>query len=458
MLSVLWIGCSSPSALDSPDAGRSMTYEPGLPNFDLEALATLRSGAPGLDLYLSVPHASLVFTNAGGAFRAQYRYDVEVRDERGQARTHSVSFVDSLRLPTYAATRTFRPVVREERLAVDPGTYVVVATLTDEETDKTVERRQRVTVPVPVGAPAISRVALAIKRPGEAFEPQVALNTPTGFDSLRATIELYNTTPTTSVQLQLERLRSDTTVARPAYWLAYGRSSLEFRGVDFSGAPADTIQVTTRPVEQAALALSVEINLPPLEPGVYRIHLTARDSSGTEPFAEQTREFAVRQADFPRLTELGDLIAALTYLTSERELTFIQEGETAGERRRRFDGFWGTLFNDRRVASGIVRLYYERVEEANLLFTTHKEGWRTDRGMVYVLLGPPAFVETMPTDERWHYQVGGSNTLSTFVFERASYYEGVLRPAFENWVLQRSNAYEPIWRRAIRNWREGTVL
>lgn len=433
-----------------------MAYQPGLPNFDMEVLATLRADEPGLDIYLSLPYASLVYTRDGSGFKARARYDVEVRNEDGGGRVRFAQYADTLRLPTYASTQSFRPFIREERLEVEPGTYIVEVTLTDEETGKIVEHRQRVTVPATSGEPAMSRMHIEVKRPGEAFEAHVALSVPTGFDSLRSTIELYQIPAGANLRLQLQQLESDTTVARPGFWLSYARSSLEFKGIDFDAAPMDTLQTTSRTLELGADVVTVEINLPPLEPGMYRILMEARTEEGGSPFAEQSREFAVREEDFPRLTKVDDLISALPYIASEREYEFINEGETRVERRRRFDAFWGSLFNDRRVASGIVRLYYERVEQANLLFTTHKEGWKTDRGMVYVLFGPPHYVENRLDTETWHYDLSSRSGLSTFVFERASFY-AARRPAFENWVLQRSNSYETIWHRAIRRWRQGTA-
>jgi GWxTD domain-containing protein len=457
LAAALWAGCSGPSPLDSPDAGRTAAYLPGQPNFDLEARATLRDGAPGLDLLLSLPRASLVYTRQADGFRARYRYEVSVEDEEGQGFSRALTFEDSLRVPDFEATRSFRPVVREERVPLAPGVYLVAATLVDEESGKEEERRLRVAVPAPAGAPAMSRIGLAVKRPGEAFEPQVALVVPTGFDSLRAAVEVYRAPPSAAVRLQLDRLRADTAVARPPYWIPYSRAAIEYRGVDLDGPAADTIQVTTRDLESAAEEATVEVNLPPLDPGVYRLRMGARAALGAEPFATEERLFAVREPDFPRLTDVDDLIAPLAYLASERELEYLRAGETPAERRRRFDAFWGSLFNDRNAAADVLRRYYERVEEANLLFTTYKEGWKTDRGMVYVLLGPPEYVEPTPAEERWHYAYGSGEALSSFVFERVSYSEGRPRPAFESWVLVRTSAYEEVWRRAVRRWREGQV-
>ena len=450
-------GCSGPSPLDSPDAGRTAAYVPGQPNFDLEARATLEGGAPGLDLLLSVPRASLVYTRQPRGFRARYRFEVAVEAEGGAAPARHLTYEDSLRAPDFEATRSFRPVVRRERVPLAPGAYVVQATLVDEESKKEEERRLRVVVPAPSGEPAMSRIGLDIKRPGEAFEPQVALVVPAGFDSLRASVEVYRAPPTAALHLQLDRLRADTTVARPPYWLPYSPGALEYRGLDLDGPPADTVQVTTRDLEGAAEEAVVEVNFPPLEAGVYRLRMATRAALGDEPFAEEERLFAVREPDFPRLTDVDDLIAPLAYIASARELEFLEAGASPAERRRRFDAFWGSLFNDRNTATDVLRRYYERVEEANLLFTTYKEGWKTDRGMAYVVLGPPEFVEETPLEETWHYAYGSGEALSSLVFERASYLEARARPAFESWVLARTAAYEPVWRRAVRRWRGGLV-
>jgi hypothetical protein len=53
--------------------------------------------------------------------------------------------------------------------------------------------------------------------------------------------------------------------------------------------------------------------------------------------------------------------------------------------------------------------YYRRIEFANTNFTSYIEGWRTDRGMVYITLGPPNDIERHPFEseskpyEIWSY-------------------------------------------------------
>ena len=67
------------------------------------------------------------------------------------------------------------------------------------------------------------------------------------------------------------------------------------------------------------------------------------------------------------------------------------------------DKFW--LENARNVDKGksLVSAYYNRVEAANLFFSSYLEGWKTDRGIIYVVLGPPSQVTRNQWQEICNY-------------------------------------------------------
>jgi GWxTD domain-containing protein len=50
--------------------------------------------------------------------------------------------------------------------------------------------------------------------------------------------------------------------------------------------------------------------------------------------------------------------------------------------------FWRDKM-DSTTAQKVAAKYYRRVRQANRLFTSYKEGWKTARGTFYVLFGPP---------------------------------------------------------------------
>src|SRR5690606_18211965 len=243
---------------------------------------------------------------------------------------------------------------------------------------------------------------------------------------------------------------ADTTVAQPPFWLSPPRGSLAFRGLDADRA--DTLLVLTEPVGPGNGALDVP--LPMLAPGLYHVALDLH--AGGEVLASQARTLSVKPPGFPRIATLDAMIDALAYIAYPREQAAIREGTTPGERRARFDAFWGALVSDRQVAANLLRQYYERVEEANRLFTAYKEGWKTDRGMIYVVFGAPEYVERTLEGEVWHYGYAEQDPAGRFAFERPLGYGG--DDPFGHLVLVRQPVYERAWTRAIDRWRRGAVL
>ncbi|MEP0545898.1 MAG: GWxTD domain-containing protein [Rhodothermales bacterium] len=445
----LWSACSGPSALDGPNAGRSVSYEPGVPSFDLEAIPTVRDGQPGVDVYTSIPRASLVFTTTDSTFVARYDLALRIRDEQGRETEWFSSFRDTLSAPTAEAARSFDRVWQAERIPLAPGTYVVEGVLEDGESGEEAVRRQRVEVFARDGVPRLSRpLVLADAVWGEPAAPVVALHTPARRDSLQTQVEVYDAPAGSALALRILRLRADTTVALPPFWLAPPRGSLTYRGVDDEAA--DT--VATERVRLAGME-SVTFDLPALPMGLYRLDFQLLAPDGTT-LARQRRALSVKGAAFPQLATLAELVDALDYIAYPREMELIASGTTPSERRRRFDAFWGGLVSDRRVASNLLRQYYERVEEANLLFTSYKLGWKTDRGMLYVIYGAPDYVEVTFEGEVWHYGYDPENPATSFIFERVD----EAGDGFGHYVLVRQPLYEQAWTRAIDRWRRGEAL
>jgi len=140
-------------------------------------------------------------------------------------------------------------------------------------------------------------------------------------------------------------------------------------------------------------------------------------------------------------------------------MDYITAAESEEELKRRFDAFWAERVPNRQAAANLLARYYERVEEANVLFTSHKEGWKTDRGMIYIVFGPPAYVENRFNRRDWYYYERGgivSRALPPFIFQRSSAYG--LSGMFDHYILQRSERYEEEWRRRRDQWRDGRVL
>jgi GWxTD domain-containing protein len=155
--------------------------------------------------------------------------------------------------------------------------------------------------------------------------------------------------------------------------------------------------------------------------------------------------------DFPRIKRPEQMIEPLAYLTSSPEY---EEIKKSVNQKLALDNFWLSLTNnsmDR--ARELIRVYYNRVYFANYYFTTFKPGWKTDRGMIYIIYGPPQGVTHAAGTEKWIYYTNNFASTLTFTFDFVS------SPyTTDNFILQRSEGYDAYWRQAVDSWRKGTIF
>ena len=82
------------------------------------------------------------------------------------------------------------------------------------------------------------------------------------------------------------------------------------------------------------------------------------------------------------------------------------------------------------------------------MFSSDREGWKTDRGMIYIVFGPPNSVFRKELKETWVYGNVESNLAVTFDFFR------IQSPFTDNdYWLNRSTSYGQSWNNAVEIWR-----
>lgn len=150
--------------------------------------------------------------------------------------------------------------------------------------------------------------------------------------------------------------------------------------------------------------------------------------------------------DFPRVQSSEAQTGPLRYITTHREYEQIIR---ASDKQAALEDYWYEVAGDMERAVNQRNIYYERVEMANLLFSSYKAGWKTDRGMIYIVMGPPDIVHFYKDSEKWLYGKAGSIEALQFLFNRED------EPfAFNNYVLDRKEEYRLPWYRAVENWKK----
>lgn len=112
----------------------------------------------------------------------------------------------------------------------------------------------------------------------------------------------------------------------------------------------------------------------------------------------------------PSITNIDKAISQLIYLATTSELDSIKDGKTSEQKLDRFLNFWKTKDPNKSTPENeAFNEYYRRVDYANTHFTHYTEGWKSDMGMVYIILGAPNAVDRHPFEydskpyEVWEY-------------------------------------------------------
>ncbi|MBO0936515.1 GWxTD domain-containing protein [Fibrella sp. HMF5335] len=158
----------------------------------------------------------------------------------------------------------------------------------------------------------------------------------------------------------------------------------------------------------------------------------------------------VTDARFPRMTRPERLIRPLLYMSTGTEMA---ELNSSKEVKKALDRYWLSLMSGSEdVAKKAIRAYYGRVEEANQLFTTYKEGWKTDKGMIYIILGAPDRVQRSRDREVWVYNRRNNQSEVNFTFNRKQN-----QFVDDHYELVRYEEYRPVWFPIVEAWRTGAI-
>jgi GWxTD domain-containing protein len=153
---------------------------------------------------------------------------------------------------------------------------------------------------------------------------------------------------------------------------------------------------------------------------------------------------------FPFVKNSKQLLRPMRYLTSLKEYKRIEKSKN---KKMEIDKFWLSAAGNTTRARELIRIYYNRVLFSNLYYTCYTEGWRTDRGMIYIIFGPPEAVYRTDLEERWVYGEGKSFRPVTFSFMK------VENKFSDNiFILKRNPSFKSIWYKAIDTWRKGQVF
>jgi GWxTD domain-containing protein len=330
-------------------------------------------------LGLSLENRALAFQREGNLFVARYR--VSLSFQREGTRSVQLSRDEVVRVPTFQETlRADESVLFQQILRLTPGTYSVTVTVRD--AGSTAESRAQGKYTAPSFQPATtSAPVLAYQATGRGSlsDPLSLVLNPRGAvgygaDTLLAYIEGYDFPGATTVPFEVLDEQQNVIYT----------DSLRFRG--------------GRPVESQVIRLAPDsISLGELKL-VVGPKGTQREVSALVSFSQAWV-----------ITNFEEMLDILRYFGQPDRVNAMRKAPPS-ERSRLWREFYAdTDPNKVTPENEALNQYFARITAANGRFTDEGvAGWRTDRGEVFITLGPPdESIETSPGTAgrvvRWTY-------------------------------------------------------
>jgi GWxTD domain-containing protein len=180
----------------------------------------------------------------------------------------------------------------------------------------------------------------------------------------------------------------------------------------------------------------------PKKEGFYHFRVDESDKEGFTLFVSSDE-------DFPDIKTIQTMVDPFRYLVSGKEYKKLLEAPAL---KPSLESFWIDWSGDKTRARKSIKTYYQRVETANKFFSSHVEGWKSDRGLIYIIYGEPNKIYKNSKLETWIYGEEQNPLSLTFRFVK------VINPFTTNdYRLNREDYYKPSWYRSIEAWRTGRI-
>jgi GWxTD domain-containing protein len=181
--------------------------------------------------------------------------------------------------------------------------------------------------------------------------------------------------------------------------------------------------------------------------GFYHIRIDTSNKAGFTVF-----RFDV---DFPFIKTPDNLLEPLRYLTPKNEFLTMSNYRN---KKIAVDSFWIHCGGNQTKGKELIRKFYRRMQDANIYFTSYLAGWKSDRGLIYLIYGPPQYLYKTNNLETWSYDFGGTRGQSGLSYLFSFTFVKVINPFTDNdFRLDRNASYKDNWYIAVDAWRLGQV-
>lgn len=358
-----------------------------------------KPGLTRLDVYIQVPYKNIVFTKTGEGFSAKYSVTASIFDSSKSLLLQEKTWNESVNVIDYTiATAKENYNLSKRSFDLKPGKYVIRTAVQD------LDSKKEATSEVPLVVKDfnkninLSDILLIAKSDDQQGSGTIVPNINRNIASYKDLIKIY---------FEIESADSSVTKVKINYKVNDGENK-EIHN--------EEEEREIKPGNNQILYTMEEF---PFEMGNYLITVTLKNEedkiigTSTKPFYSHTKGLPFV------ISDIDKAIQQCIYIASPSEMHYMEDGKDKTEKIKRFLEFWKKKDpSPNNEENEIFNEYFRRVTYANENFSSYIEGWKSDRGMVFIMLGPPNNVDRHPFEydskpyEIWEYY----NLNRSFVF------------------------------------------
>ncbi len=333
-------------------------------------------GQSRVDVFMQVPFEVIQFERTSKGFKGGYSVTVSIYMEDGETLFLEKIWNEKISVKSFeetSAKENYNLSYRSFRLK--PGRYFIKTIVMDRDSRKEYSSDNYYNVKDFSQKPAISDIMLIAQMTNvngkNKIIPNVSRNVSKNEEDINIFFEIYSDT---SINYNVE------------YFVTNRDNKILFQRSVKQSVNKGKTQVFYTISDSTLLSL-----------GNYILTVRLKDDND-KILALTSKTFYSRWVGLPASVDnIDKAIEQLVYIANPDEIEYIENGKSEEERIKRFKEFWKSKDpspgNDE---NEVFEEYYGRVSYANEQFSQYREGWQTDRGMVFIILGPPNNIERHP--------------------------------------------------------------
>jgi len=350
-----------------------------------------KSDKPGLtkiDVYILVPYKNLQFIKTGQGFTSKYSVIVSVYDEKKENLIVEKSWNEVLNVIDFSQTTSkLNYNIGLKSFELKPGSYLFRTIVVDNDSKKEIKSENVFKVRELNPSIDMSDLLFITKSdlPDSKILPNISRN-----------ITLSNN----GLQFYYDIFSSD----------SINKNCL----VDYEIIDRSSQVIFKKSIEKEIIPgknqILEQISDLKLDLGTFILRVTLKDEN-LRTVNVLNKAFFSRWLGLPSsVNDLDKAISQMVYIASPQELNKIKEASSNDEKLKAFLDFWKKKDpSPNNEENEVFDEYFRRVNYANENFSNYNEGWKTDRGMVYIILGTPNNIDRHPFEydskpyEIWEY-------------------------------------------------------